>query len=270
MCFVETHILPGQEDFYADADVAGSGAGRIFEVSHRTRNTARWRLPVAQNPWRSTPSTERALGLARWAPPVQNASRSKSGARLPPEGSSTSLERGRRWSVGPLSREAFLRRWAVKGIGSGRRSRPNRCGHDYYAPPHTGLLATLFYDTVSPVTKTGEWMAGRVGGKPLGQRAESAPCAIRPPHPKDSGSSDQSRPLPWPSTLPSNYSTLRYVHEEHKYTKYTYSVRCPRVCRAPSECGLLSCVCSTEEVSKREYVSSSGEILTLGEGNEHS
>jgi len=27
MCCVETHILPGQEDFYADADAAESGAG---------------------------------------------------------------------------------------------------------------------------------------------------------------------------------------------------------------------------------------------------
>jgi hypothetical protein len=32
MCCVETHILPGQEDFYADADAVGSGTGRIFEV----------------------------------------------------------------------------------------------------------------------------------------------------------------------------------------------------------------------------------------------
>ena len=36
MCCVETHILPGQEDFYADADTVGSGAGRIIEARQGT------------------------------------------------------------------------------------------------------------------------------------------------------------------------------------------------------------------------------------------
>src|SRR5665213_3673887 len=33
MCCVETHILPGQEGFYADADAVRSGTGRIIEVN---------------------------------------------------------------------------------------------------------------------------------------------------------------------------------------------------------------------------------------------
>jgi hypothetical protein len=37
MCCVETHILPGQEGFYANADTVGSGPGRIFEASVVTR-----------------------------------------------------------------------------------------------------------------------------------------------------------------------------------------------------------------------------------------
>jgi hypothetical protein len=32
MCCVETHILPGQGGFYADARNLGSGVGRIFEA----------------------------------------------------------------------------------------------------------------------------------------------------------------------------------------------------------------------------------------------
>src|SRR5450756_1176376 len=32
VCCVETHILPGQEDFYADASTIESGAGRIIEA----------------------------------------------------------------------------------------------------------------------------------------------------------------------------------------------------------------------------------------------
>ena len=36
MCCVETHILPGQEDFYADAQTVGSGAGRIIAANTQT------------------------------------------------------------------------------------------------------------------------------------------------------------------------------------------------------------------------------------------